>query len=218
MKFFTAPEHIEPPPNSWDPKTNQTRYLEALRSRNIEIIKGFFRKQEALCKHASCDIRGQYFDLTEKMTDVALGVEMVSDVLRGEVEGLVLITRDVDQVPALKNIQKHKPKTLICLAFPPRRQEFPKALVSCASAHRAFGKFDKKKLAGKGEKLCLGLTPDLLASLRLPVIFTDTTNTPHLIHREPEDWVLPANLKDAGPTVKFIDATLKETIPSAYEQ
>ena len=35
-------------------------------------------------------------DLTEKMTDVALGVEMVSDVLRGEVEGLVLITRDVD--------------------------------------------------------------------------------------------------------------------------
>lgn len=96
VKFFTAPEHIEPPPNSWDPKTNQTRYLEALRSRNIEIIKGFFRKQEALCKHASCDIRGQYFDLTEKMTDVALGVEMVSDVLRGEVEGLVLITRDVD--------------------------------------------------------------------------------------------------------------------------
>lgn len=66
VKFFTAPEHIEPPPNSWDPQTNQTRYLEALRSRNIEIIKGFFRKQEALCKHASCDIRGQYFRLNRE--------------------------------------------------------------------------------------------------------------------------------------------------------
>lgn len=218
VKYFTA-QDISPSYSPGAKRSNQARYWDALRAKQVKIIEGFFRDEEKQCKHGPCDKRGIYTDRTEKMTDVALGVHMVSDALRNEVQAVVLITRDMDQVPPLKMLETHCPRVLRCIAFPPRKADYPVGLMKVATAkraHPAFGKTDPEQ-AGKilidnCSTLCLGLPVTVLEKQRLPLKFWSSPGGARTTQEisEPEDWAISESLRKQGPSIKFLDARLKE--------
>jgi len=130
---------------------------------------------------------------------------MVCDALTDSIEGLVLITRDADQIPALDLIAKHRPSLFRCVAFPPRQGEYPDGLIHAASHVNDFPKAEKAHLIPKTAHLCVGLSLELLSQRRLN----------KKIHgvEEPVTWVVPDHVLRAGPTKKFKDARLTPDLP-----
>ena len=162
VKYFTArgrgPE---------DSNRRQAIYLGALTSHSgTEVIYGRFTKgaprQCSYCGNIfrprcpRCerpDRRNQ-----EKMTDVALGVNMVADAYEGLYAKAFLMTGDTDLIPAVRHVVDRLGKEVIVTPPPGRRSD---ALNEAASgvAHfprRAFGRSQLPEVVtgAKGQEYC----------------------------------------------------------------
>lgn len=121
-KYFTA--RISGPPEK---QRRQTTYIEALGTlSNFQIFYGKYQHIPRNCK--KCNFMEEV--PIEKMTDVNMAVEIMSDAFLDQYDVAYLISADSDLVPVIANIRTLFPKKKIVVAFPPER--YSKDLVNRA--------------------------------------------------------------------------------------
>ena len=147
VKYFTARRR-----GPQDSNSRQTIYLGALTSYSgVEVIYGKFAMRALRhcsycgdilrcpgCKHPAR--RNQ-----EKMTDVALGVNMVADAYEGLYEKAFLMSGDSDFIPAVKHVVGRLGKEVIVTPPPGRRSDTLKRAAS-GVAHFPQGAFGRSQL------------------------------------------------------------------------
>ena len=112
-KYFTA--RISGPP---DKQKRQTTYIEALGTlSNLDIYYGKYQLNPRNCK------RCNYFEEvpSEKMTDVNIAVELMSDAFQNQYDVAYLLSADSDLAPVITHIRSLFPEKKIVVAFPPGR-------------------------------------------------------------------------------------------------
>ena len=114
VKYFTSRITKASP----DKSKRQSTYIEALQTvPNIKIFYGKYVWSPSVCK--SC---GYSYEVPEeKMTDVQLAVEMVSDASQDRYDTAFLIGGDIDQVPSIEVVRREFPHKRIVVIFPPGR-------------------------------------------------------------------------------------------------
>lgn len=114
VKFFTA-RMTEPE----DRKDRQAIYLDALKTLAlVQVFEGEYQKRTTECD--SCTAPS--VEWVEKMTDVKLATELLTDVLAGKCDRILLISGDSDHVPPIEHVRSNYPSVHITVAFPPRRK------------------------------------------------------------------------------------------------
>lgn len=115
-KYFTT--NVGTPP---DKVRRQSTYLEALGTLpNFHIIRGKHLSNVVICK--TCGHK--HLVSKEKMTDVNIAVEMISDAYKNNYDIALLISADSDLVPVLKFIREIAPRKRIIAGFPPARHSY----------------------------------------------------------------------------------------------
>lgn len=113
VKYFTS-RIISPP----DKKKRQSTFLEALK-----IVSGIIPDYGIYqTTPVTCEKCGHVNNVPEeKMTDVQISSEMVSDAYLNKYDTALLMTGDRDLVPAIEKIRSEFPKKRVLVAFPPMR-------------------------------------------------------------------------------------------------
>lgn len=113
VKYFTS--RITSPP---DKKKRQSTFLEALKVvSGIIPYYGIYQESPVTCENC-----GHINNIPEeKMTDVQISSEMVSDAHLNRYDTALLITGDRDLVPAIEKIRSESLKKRVVVAFPPMR-------------------------------------------------------------------------------------------------
>jgi len=133
-KYFTA--RISYPP---DKVKRQGAFIEALMTLdNFEIFYGKYQSNFLECKRCKAVIETP----NEKMTDVNIATELLSDAYQDQFDTAVLISADSDLSPPISKVLSLFPAKRIICAFPPDR--FSKELIKRASAYFTIG---RKKFA-----------------------------------------------------------------------
>jgi uncharacterized LabA/DUF88 family protein len=96
----------------------QNEYLEALETvDSIKIFYGKFQSYQETCRKCG----NQYSLKNEKMTDVNIAVEMLSDAFLNAFDAAMLISGDSDLIPPMNTIHKLFTTKRVFIAFPPNR-------------------------------------------------------------------------------------------------
>ena len=147
VKYFTARRR-----GPQDSNTRQAIYLEALTSHaGVEVIYGKFAMRAPWhCSYCSDELhclkckdparRNQ-----EKMTDVALSVNMVADAYEGLYEKAFLMSGDSDFIPAVKHVVDRLGKKVI-VTPPPGRQLATLKKAASGVAYFPPGAFKRSQL------------------------------------------------------------------------
>ena len=133
-KYFTA--RITDPP---DKRKRQSTYIEALSTlNNFEIYYGKYQLNSWKCNrcHSSIDVPN------EKMTDVNIAVELLTDAFQNKFDVALVLSADSDLIAPIKKTKELFPSKKIVIAFPPRRHSV--ALTKVADAYFTIG---RKKIA-----------------------------------------------------------------------
>lgn len=102
VRYFTA--LVDPERSVSESRDRQKRYIKALESKDkVKVIYGKYQKREVECR-ARC--RERYEVPEEKKTNVGIAVHMLSDVIDGLMDGIILISGDSDLEPAVEWIRK----------------------------------------------------------------------------------------------------------------
>jgi uncharacterized LabA/DUF88 family protein len=130
-KYFTAIVI-----NDMGKQQRQTRYIEALETLNyFQVFRGEFLSGEPQeCPRCKYIIESP----KEKMTDVSIAVEMLSDAYHNNFDVALLISADTDFVPVIKIIKHDYSNKRIVVCFPPER--FSDHLKDIAHAYYHIGK------------------------------------------------------------------------------
>jgi len=113
VKYFTS--RVPGPP---DKRKRQSTFLDALVT--VSGIKPYYGKYQIT--PVQCSKCGHSNDfLEEKMTDVQISSEMVSDAHLGKYDTALLMTGDRDLVPAIERVRLDFPNKRVLVAFPPLR-------------------------------------------------------------------------------------------------
>ncbi len=113
VKYFTS---IVKRPD--DKRRRQQVYLEALGTlTDLKIFYGHFISDTVTCH--SCG--HQYETHHEKMTDVNIAVELMTDAFKDSFDVAFLVSGDSDLVGLLHSIRNLFPRKRVVVAFPPRR-------------------------------------------------------------------------------------------------
>ena len=133
-KYFTS--RVSGPP---DKVKRQGVFIEALETlNNFYIFYGHYLTNAVECKKC-----GDVFPKpNEKMTDVNIAVEMLTDAFQNSFDTSILISADSDLTAPVKKIRSLFSEKRIVVAFPPERFSF--ALKEVANASLFVG---RKKLA-----------------------------------------------------------------------
>jgi len=112
-KYFTS--RISLPP---DKNRRQASYIDALSTlANLKIYYGSYQDN-----HIECRRCGNIFPKpSEKMTDVNIAVEMLTDAFLDRYDKAILVSADSDLSAPIRKIKELFPKKLIVVAFPPAR-------------------------------------------------------------------------------------------------
>lgn len=103
---------------STDKEKRQSTFIEALETLpNLEIFYGKYQLNPRECLH--CGFKNQVPN--EKMTDVNIAVEMLSDAVKGKFDTALLLSADSDLVPLIRAINNTFTQKRIVVAFPPAR-------------------------------------------------------------------------------------------------
>ena len=124
-KYFTARVIGSP-----DKEKRQTTFIEALETLSyFEIFYGQYQLNPRYCQNCG------FQDMVpkEKMTDVQIAVEMLSDAFDDKFDVAMLISADSDLTPLVRSIKQMFPEKRIVVAFPPAR--FSIALTTVADAY-----------------------------------------------------------------------------------
>lgn len=149
-KYFTS--RVSSPP---DKVKRQGTFIEALETlSNFEIYYGKYQANSFECKRCKNVSQIQ----NEKMTDVNIAVEMLSDAYQNKFDTAILISADSDLKAPIQKILELFPAKRIIVAFPPSRFSFE--LGKIASASFTIGRkniadsiFDDEVLKTNGFKL-----------------------------------------------------------------
>lgn len=133
-KYFTT--IVAKPP---DKRKRQAIFLEALQTLNsFSIYFGHFLDEQIICYGCGRQIPDHH----EKMTDVNIATEMLTDFFQDKLDLALLISADSDLVPPVRAIHRLFPlKRVICL-FPPRRSS--KSLIKSVDGYEYI---DVKKIS-----------------------------------------------------------------------
>jgi len=99
-------------------RKRQSIYLEAVDTlQNCQIFFGHYLGKTITCRKCGrC-----WMDHEEKMTDVNIATEMLTDVFTNRFDTALLISADSDLVPTVHAVRSFFPNKRIVIAFPPRR-------------------------------------------------------------------------------------------------
>ncbi len=126
-------------------RRRQGAFLEALATLpDFKIFEGHFLGKTVRCFHCSKTWRTH----EEKMTDVSIATEMLTDAFNDNYDTALLISGDSDLVPPILAIREFFPQKRIVVAFPPARNS--EQLKRTANAYFVIGE----------EKLRLSQFPD----------------------------------------------------------
>jgi hypothetical protein len=113
-KYFTSRVNGDPAKSS-----RQGAFIQALKTiPNLEILKGRYGVRGYRCH--KCAYEGQL--PAEKMTDVCIASEMITDAFQNKYDTAFLISSDRDLVPAVGIIREVFPHRHIKVIFPPARR------------------------------------------------------------------------------------------------
>lgn len=146
VKYFTS--HITSPP---DKRKRQSTFLEALK-----IVSGIIPDYGIYqTTPVTCEKCGHVNNVPEeKMTDVQISSEMVSDAHLNKYDTALLMTGDRDLVPAIEKVRSEFPKKRVVVAFPPMRTNDD--LRGAANAYIHVTEVELKKSLLPPEILTLG--------------------------------------------------------------
>jgi uncharacterized LabA/DUF88 family protein len=113
VKYFTSRVSNNP-----EKQKRQSTYLDALNTTSVEIILGQFRNQLSNCR--TCG--NTYFESKEKMTDVNIASQLITDAFLDKYDIAILVSGDSDLVPPIKIVKELMPKKEIWVALPPSRE------------------------------------------------------------------------------------------------
>jgi len=127
-KYFTAPvrggsaSDPQGRANARDAsRRRQGRYLDALETlQGIERFDGHYLMKSVKCPH--CNKR--FGRDEEKMTDVQIATEMLSDAFQKSFDTAIVISADSDLVPPVRQIKNLDSSKRIDVVFPPKRKSY----------------------------------------------------------------------------------------------
>ncbi len=105
-------------------------YVTALKTRNIKIILGNFKKKPRYCK--SCN--AQWFAHEEKETDINIAIQLLEDSFDDRYDRALIISGDTDLASTIRKVRQRFPSKHITLVLPPRRQNAA-ALLNASTDH-----------------------------------------------------------------------------------
>jgi len=134
IKYFTS--RISFPP---DKVKRQGTFIEAIETLpKVKIYYGNYQSNKSVCKKC-----GNISMIpSEKMTDVNIAVELLSDAYEDKFDSAILVSADSDLIAPINTVHRLFKDKRIVVAFPPARHSF--ALKVTASASFTIG---RKKLA-----------------------------------------------------------------------
>ncbi|MFA7421656.1 MAG: NYN domain-containing protein [Melioribacteraceae bacterium] len=134
VKYFTSRISIPP-----EKAKRQGTFIEALETLpNVKIYYGKYQTNSSTCKKCG----NTTMIPSEKMTDVNIAVELLSDAYENKYDSAILISADSDLIAPVNTVHKLFVEKRIVVAFPPARHSY--ALKEAASASFTIG---RKKLA-----------------------------------------------------------------------
>ena len=153
VKYFTA--RVIPDAGSEDKARRQNTYLEALATlADVDIHYGYYLPKMQRC--SDCGATWQAYE--EKMTDVNIAVELLSDAYDDRFDTAIVISADSDLARPITTIRERFPVKRVVVAFPPNRVS--KLLRSVATASFTLGhgvlnssQFPERVLADGGRVL-----------------------------------------------------------------
>ncbi|MDY7077508.1 MAG: NYN domain-containing protein [Chloroflexota bacterium] len=112
-KYFTA--KVKYPP---DKQRRQNTFLEALGTLpDFHIYYGHYLADKIVCRKCGYT----YTTHHEKMTDVNIAMELLSDAFQNSFDMALLISADSDLVGPIKKVKRLFPKKRVIVVFPPKR-------------------------------------------------------------------------------------------------
>lgn len=99
-------------------RLRQVKYLEALETlKFLDVIEGQFLIKREYCRACNTD----YYRAEEKMTDVRIATELVTDAFLNRFDAALIVSGDSDLVPPVSAVKMHFPEKKIVAVFPPKR-------------------------------------------------------------------------------------------------
>lgn len=112
-KYFTARVSLPP-----DKQKRQATFIEALQTlQDFKIFFGKYQLNPRECQR--CHFKD--FVPNEKMTDVYIAVELLTDAYQDLYDTALLISADSDLTPPLNALKRLFPEKRVIIAFPPNR-------------------------------------------------------------------------------------------------
>lgn len=166
IRYFTAQvtgEHA----NSAGEDRRQRTWLDAVSAIDgLKVVKGFHQKFPPK-------------DREEKQTDIKIAVELLIDAINGDCQRAILITGDIDQAPAVHAARERLPlgkRVEVDVWIPP------------GVKHVRW-----TRVAKKWGMACREITPEMLATSRLPDVVTAASGK---VVKCLEEWKMPTGLEE----------------------
>ena len=136
VRYFTA--RISPRLGSPSKSKRQATFLEALETRSdLHIYYGHYLAKERHCRECGAE----WITYEEKMTDVNIAVELLSDAQDDAFDIAIIISGDSDLTPPVRATLERYPERRVIVASPPSRHS--SQLADAATAAFSIG---RKKL------------------------------------------------------------------------
>ncbi len=133
-KYFTS--IISTPKDKHD---RQNEFIEALKTLpDFDIFYGYYLAHAVSCPRCSYT----HFEPGEKMTDVNIAVEMLTDAFQNKLDTAILISADSDLTKVIEQVRNLFRKSVI-IAFPPKRTS--KSLSQAANGVIHIGRTELSK-------------------------------------------------------------------------
>jgi uncharacterized LabA/DUF88 family protein len=130
VKYFTSRIKKASPAK----RKRQSIYIEALQTlSDVKMYCGKYQLTPYKCRN--CDYINEIPE--EKMTDVQLGVELVSDAYQDRYDTALIVTGDIDFVPSIEKVKAEFPNKRVIIVFPPMR--YADELRAAASGYLHIG-------------------------------------------------------------------------------
>lgn len=95
----------------------QSAYIDALRSRDVKVHEGHYLEKKRQCRHC----KATWADYEEKMTDVNIAVQLLSDAFDDAFDTAFLISGDSDLTTPVQRVRSRFPHKGIVVLLPPDR-------------------------------------------------------------------------------------------------
>jgi len=120
--------------NAADQK-RQNDYLEALALQGVQCQFGHYLEKPRQCR--TC--RAIWMDYEEKMTDVNLAIQLMTDAFENAFDMALVISGDSDLTTPIRRVRERFPAKRVIVAFPPKRHS--KALIQHAQGYVAISEY-----------------------------------------------------------------------------